>query len=421
MASPTRTARTELLREVLDVAIVVGRRVEAEGRGQVPPALQPVLTMARVGLRARSAADRAGDDEEFRALVAEAVAAEDLDDASRLWLTRPPGWEEDLDDLVQRRIDASAGADAYRTLDRERRARRRAEAERDRLQAERDRLRTELARIKSRAGETATRARKISDERDEAVRALEEADAGHRRTQEELRSTRGTLVEAKRALAEARTSTSTGPDPGPAPVVDLWPEREEAAASVGTAAEAAADLARALDGLAADLRARAPQVAAPAASRTSAPRRPRRRRAPLPGGIHDDSPEAAAHLVRMPGCILLVDGYNATMATWPGRDLPEQRRRLVDGLDQLEARSGARITVVFDGVEEAWRRSASRRIDVRFTPAKVEADDVILDLIETLPVECPVVVASDDRRVRDGATQRGAHAIGTAQLRTLLG
>ncbi len=76
---------------------------------------------------------------------------------------------------------------------------------------------------------------------------------------------------------------------------------------------------------------------------------------------------------------------------------------------------------MFDGVEEAWRRSASRRIDVRFTPAKVEADDVILDLIETLPVECPVVVASDDRRVRDGATQRGAHAIGTAQLRTLLG
>jgi hypothetical protein len=417
MASPTRTARTELLREVLDVAIVVGRRVEAEGRGQVPAALQPVLTMARVGVRARSAADRAGDDETFRALVAEAVDVDDLDDAGRLWLTRPPGWEDELDDLVQRRVDSSVGADTYRILDRERRARRRAEADRDRLQAERDRLRTELARVKSRAGETAARARKTTDERAEAVRALEEVEAKHRRTQDELRSTRGSLVEAKRALAEARAGTS--PDPVPV-VVDPWPEREEAAAAAGAAAEAAADLARALDGLAADLRPPAPEVA-PAAPRDSAPRRPRRRRAPLPGGIHDDSPEAAAHLVRVPGCVLLVDGYNATMATWFGRDLPEQRRRLVDGLDQLEARSGARITVVFDGVEEAWRRSASRRIDVRFTPAEVEADDVILDLVDALPVECPVVVASDDQRVRNGAIQRGAHAIGTAQLRSVLG
>jgi predicted RNA-binding protein with PIN domain len=108
------------------------------------------------------------------------------------------------------------------------------------------------------------------------------------------------------------------------------------------------------------------------------------------------------------------------MATWPDHDLPEQRRRLVDALDQLEARVGVHTTVVFDGVEEAWRRSASRRVDVRFTPAGVEADDVILDLVDALPGERPVVVASDDQRVRTGARQRGAHPIGTAQLRSLL-
>jgi predicted RNA-binding protein with PIN domain len=122
----------------------------------------------------------------------------------------------------------------------------------------------------------------------------------------------------------------------------------------------------------------------------------------------------------VPGATLLVDGYNATMATWPGRDLPEQRRRLVDALDQLEARSGARVTVVFDGIAETWQRSASRRVDVRFTAAKVEADDVILDMVDALPPECPVVVASDDQRVRTGAIERGAHAIGTAQLRSVL-
>lgn len=206
-------------------------------------------------------------------------------------------------------------------------------------------------------------------------------------------------------------------------------------AAVEVASAAATELAKALDALAVTLRpasdrpvpAPAPEPPAPAAAPPPAPRprtrkaRPSgRRRPPLPGGVHDDSPEAAAHLVRLPGATLLVDGYNATMSTWPGHDLPEQRRRLVDALDQLEARVGVRTTVVFDGVEETWRRSASRRVDVRFTPAGVEADDVILALVDGLPGEQPVVVASDDQRVRTGARQRGAHPIDTAQLRSLL-
>jgi len=195
------------------------------------------------------------------------------------------------------------------------------------------------------------------------------------------------------------------------------------AEAVGEAAQAAGQLARALERLAARLEPGDLPAVDPPAGRTRRDRRPttpRRRPPTLPGGVHDDSPEAADHLVRLPGAALLVDGYNATMATWPGRDLPEQRRRLVDALDQLEARCGVQATVVFDGVEEAVRRSASRRVDVRFTPAGVEADDVILDLVDALPGERPVVVASDDHRVRDGARRRGAHPIGTDQLRSLL-
>lgn len=415
MGSPARTARLELLREVLDVTIAVGRRVESEGRGEVPAPLRPVLSLARVGSRARTAADRAGDDDEFRSLVAEAVSVDELDDAGRLWLTRPPGWEDQLDELVQRRIDATAGADTYRTLDRERRARRRAEADRDRLQADRDKLRTEVARLKSRSGETTARARRLADEHAEAVRALEELTAAHAAVERELGEAKEALAAAERALAERRPE----PEPGP--------DRAAVAAAVEAAAGVAAELARTLDALAADVRPPEPapvrreevtEVEAPLRPRR--PARRRRQRPPLPGGIHDDSPEAAAHLVRVPGCHLLVDGYNATMATWPGRDLPEQRRRLVDGLDQLEARTGARVTAVFDGVSDAWRRSASRRVDVRFTESGVEADDVILDLIDGLPEEVPVVVASDDQRVRTGARARGAHAIGTAQLQTLL-
>ena len=109
MVSPNRTARTALLREVLDVAIAVGRRAEADG-SPVPGPLRPVLSMARVGSRALAAADRAGDDDAFRALVAEAVAPEELDDAGRLWLTRPPGWEGQLEELVRRQVDAAGEA-----------------------------------------------------------------------------------------------------------------------------------------------------------------------------------------------------------------------------------------------------------------------------------------------------------------------
>ncbi len=118
--------------------------------------------------------------------------------------------------------------------------------------------------------------------------------------------------------------------------------------------------------------------------------------------------------------MLFVDGYNATLGTWPGEELPTQRRRLVDALDRLEARLGLDVTVVFDGVEEQVRRSASRRVHVQFTPVGVEADDVILDLVDRVEAGRPVLVASDDERVRAGARRRGARPIAVAQLRAVL-
>ena len=38
--------------------------------------------------------------------------------------------------------------------------------------------------------------------------------------------------------------------------------------------------------------------------------------------------------------VLLVDGYNVTMQAWPDVPIPEQRRRLVDALAGLAARTG---------------------------------------------------------------------------------
>jgi hypothetical protein len=214
MASSSRRARTAVLREVLDVAVAVGRRVEAEGRGAVPVALRPVLGMTRIGSRALAAVDRAGDDDGFRALVAEAVDPDELDEPGRLWLLRPDGWEERLAELVAQRATETSDGDATRALERERRARRRAEEARDRLQVDVDRLRAEvaeLADLRTRLAEAETRVAALADERATAVRQLKDLETVHQRAHEELRALRADLADAKAALAEAEAAAHAVP------------------------------------------------------------------------------------------------------------------------------------------------------------------------------------------------------------------
>ncbi|MGH9164823.1 MAG: NYN domain-containing protein, partial [Acidimicrobiales bacterium] len=168
-------------------------------------------------------------------------------------------------------------------------------------------------------------------------------------------------------------------------------------------------------------RAPAPASRSRSRSRSSGPRR---RPAPLPPAVFDDSPEAAAHLVRVPGAVLLVDGYNAAMSMWPGLDVTDVRTRLIDALRELSARTGIAAHVVFDGDEvggpvlAAGGRSSVR---VSFSPPGVEADDVILEMVDALPAVQPVIVASSDRRVQDGARDRGANVVTSRQLADLLG
>jgi predicted RNA-binding protein with PIN domain len=143
----------------------------------------------------------------------------------------------------------------------------------------------------------------------------------------------------------------------------------------------------------------------------------------LPGGVFDDSTAAAEHLLRTPDAVLVVDGYNVSMAAWDDLPLGEQRRRLVAALGELALRTSTQVEVVFDGADidaVPVPPPARSLLRVRFSPPEVEADDVVLEITAQLPVVRPVVVASSDNRVRDGARRLGANLLHARQLVELL-
>jgi predicted RNA-binding protein with PIN domain len=155
----------------------------------------------------------------------------------------------------------------------------------------------------------------------------------------------------------------------------------------------------------------------------AAKRPPVRQPVALPPAVFDDSAEAAEFLVRVRGVTVLVDGYNASLAAWSGLPIAAQRARLIDAAVELAARTGADIHLVFDGADQvAPLGPPSRRLAVRwsFSPPGVEADDVLLQMVDDFDLARPVVVASSDRRVRDGVRARGANAISTPQLFAVL-
>lgn len=422
-----QAARTTLLHDILELAIGVARHDMDTDASRVPLVLRPVARLSRLGPRTLAAADRAGDDEAFRARVALLVELDKLSPAERLWVERPEGWEVELDTLVEVAAADVEEADVRQKLTRERRARRAAEDSRDRAVAQAGRLRLEASGLRqdlaaSRQEVSAARravdeaedqARAAEEERAEAVRALKQLEEAHARAHDELRRLREDRPDEEPGLdreALARVVTAAA----------------AASAALGEALDQLVELATPPDRTTAEVEAEADGTggapgAAPADPARPAPAsRGRRRPARLPGGLHDDTVEAADHLVRCPGALLLVDGYNASLATWPDEPLNAQRARLVGGLAVLEARSGVEVVVVFDGVG-ASVRGATRQVRVLFTDEGVEADDVILDMVDAEPPDRVVVVASNDERVRAGSRSRGANVLTIAQLQAVLG
>jgi predicted RNA-binding protein with PIN domain len=472
-----------------------------------PSALRPYLGFAKLGPRALGEIARILDgDDDFRDRVAAAVVEDDVGTAGWLWLTRPDGWQEALDEIVSR----SEARDADERLAREERsatrrlaaaqaAAQRAEAAvaagrealdgaRAALTAERERR--EAAEAHSR--ELADAVEHLTAARAEAVRQLKAAEARLVERSTELKALKSRLWEAEAAATRLAAAAATPPaEAGPGAVGDagaagesdgggddgeaepatheapssptvssavgpesdgspVRPDLADVAAEVARAARGAAALADGLAGLAGILAgegasavagdvlsgvdAREGAVAGPdgpppppdgAGGRGPAapPSASRRRALELPGGVFDDTVEAAAHLLRTPGSVLIVDGYNVSMTAWPTLAVADQRRRLIAALYDLALRTATPTEVVFDGAEVdalAVPSAGRRLVRARFSDPGIEADDVIIAMVNRLPATTPVIVASSDNRVREGARRGGANLLHSRQLVELM-
>ena len=139
-----------------------------------------------------------------------------------------------------------------------------------------------------------------------------------------------------------------------------------------------------------------------------------------PGRVED--PAALDRLLALPAVHLVVDGYNVTKTGYPELTLSDQRDRLVTQLSALAARTGAEVTVVFDGAGViAVPTTSPRGVRVLFSDPGVLADDVIRAVVAAEPEGRPVVVVTSDRAVADSVRRRGAHPVPSAVLLARLG
>ncbi|WP_027943281.1 NYN domain-containing protein [Amycolatopsis taiwanensis] len=131
---------------------------------------------------------------------------------------------------------------------------------------------------------------------------------------------------------------------------------------------------------------------------------------------------ALDRLLAMPSVHLIVDGYNVTKTGYPELALADQRDRLVRQLAALASRTGAEVTVVFDGAGVlAVPTAAARGVRVLFSKRGVIADDVIRELVAAEPSGRPLVVATSDRAVADSTRTAGAHSVASVVLLSCLG
>jgi predicted RNA-binding protein with PIN domain len=394
------------LRSAIEFAVLVAEEANKGKRALPYPAeLRAQFGVARIPTGVLGSLRRAIEaDDTFRERLAAGAVPELVDPIGRLWLQRPSGWEEQVQALLAERADAERDAGLAASLKRADKRRRAAEQvaarsradilERDvrisALQKELDEVRADLAKSDEAVAELRA---ELVDVRNEARHARDREAA--------LRAKLDAL--AAEAVASPQTDVEE-PAVATAPAVDV----DEIDAIVRNVRE----LADRLDGAIRPVAGRESD----AASQPGATRRPLR----LPGGVIATSAAAAEHLLRSDAAVL-VDGYNVAKLGWPNERLDDQRRRLLDGLENAARRFGSDITVVFDGAAVVGAHADRRRmVRVSYSPEGVTADDVIRDEVRRLPSARAVVVVTNDVEIIEDVRADGANVVPSNALLAVL-
>lgn len=399
--------------------------LEADPPLPPPRAVEPFLRFTRLPDRAMALTRNLLDeDEPFRLRVRDATVEAAVGRPSWLFLDRPQGWEAELAALRVAAEEVAGEAEEDKTQSALQRRVAVLQENAQRSDRELRRLRQELAGIKDElTGERRARRRSESDAgrlRRETVELATEVDelrARHIELRHALDQIDHQPAPALDAVADADAAQEEPEDPQDHSRVDhvalatLVAEGTRVASALGEIMASAGALLE-------------EAVRPPASTRAATPgadqRRGRRQPMPAPPGVFDDTVEALDHFLRVARSQVLVDGYNVTKSARGDLGIAEQRRWLADTLAGLAARTGARFELVFDGAGTTASAPADlgRRqgVQMRFSAEGVEADDLVLELIDQYPVSAPVTVVSDDRRVRDGARRRGANVVSTEQL-----
>ena len=350
--------------------------------------------------------------------------------ASMLYATQPPGWAFGLGVVCaafdRKRAEKERDDDAKATtlrLNAVDEARRRAEDARDvargeaarfeeQLREERTSRREREARAARDVAEAERRRQDAEAEADKARAAAVEAEARLGREADRARDAETRL----RAMRRDTETRSRVPDAAPEPAsrADL-----DALAALS---EEARRLAGALERVTRRVRTSASSdSAARAGSETSREPVSRRKQAPCPPGMHADSAEALDAMLRTRGVVLIVDGYNVSMAGWGSVPPADQRECLVSALARLHLRLRCDVVTVFDGSDvEGVAPVRKPGVRVVFSEHGEEADPVVVREVARLGNEIPVVVASSDQWVRVHAEQEGATGVSSAVLLEVL-
>jgi len=390
---PDRALQSALEFAVMLAAVAAKRRPAA----YYPPGLKPVLKYEKLSGASLATARKAVEhDELYMRVLGQAATPEIVDEVGMLWLTRPDGWE-------QAAADAWARITAERAAQEEAGELRKEQRRREAAEQAAARARLEVAELKEAAVREREAAVDVQRERDRLVgeveglqrrvreleRGLAKRDAGSKKVAEQVEVVADEVEVLRGRLAEA-----------------------ESARDAALAARAD-DVAAGHDPRLRELLLQALALTGPVAEG----KRPRRKRVarsplPIPGGVYGNSEAAAEHLLRAPGVVVLVDGYNVAKLGWPELSLERQRDRCIDAAETIARRWGTDVHVVFDGADVVGSHTRARRlVRVVYSPEGVLADDVLRAEVMALDPSRPVVVVTNDQAVLADVKANGANTV----------